>query len=120
MAIILFIAFGFKVIEKFKSVNNIRLKCIYMAYACGDCYPNHKITKIVNGPSSIDLINKEINVEFAEKELEVKFDKEVKNCAICYDYEFFGDLEYSIFDGYYTLSIKEYNLWMDQKCCNTE
>jgi len=97
----------------------VKLKCVYMAYACGDCYPQYKVEAVLY-PDNISkkVMGKEIYVEFKDREMEDKLTQEVHQCAICYYYIFSGELKYSIFKKAYTLEIDEFDITLKfNDCC---
>ena len=90
-----------------------------MGYACGDCTPQYFVFEI--SPVSLEkkLIKKDIDIEFLEKTLQEKFEKELGICRICYIYEFYGDIYYSIKKKCYVIKVKKYNLKIkDKNCCD--
>ena len=103
---------------KYNIQKNVSVKCVYMAYACGDCYPQYSVSEVL--PSSLDkkLLKKDIDIEFASKEQEEEFKKQIGVCGICHTYDFKGDLYYSNKKGCYVIKLGEYKLKLkDEKCC---
>lgn len=100
-----------------KEKNDIQLQCRYMAYACGDCYPQYKITDVLNDSiAKRELSGKDINLEFENEEKEQEFVQLQGNCGICFLYKFKGDLRYSITKGH-ILKVSDYNLEKYPECC---
>lgn len=98
---------------------NVSVKCMYMAYACGDCYPQYNVRDVY--PSSLrqKLLKKDIDIEFASKEQEKEFIKKVGICRICYKFDFNGDLFYSEKKNCYVIKLDSYKIQlMDKKCCD--
>lgn len=100
---------------------NVRLKCLYMAYACGDCYPQYKIQELYEPKTyGREIIGKDLDVSFESREEESKFEQEVGACGICYSYDFKGNLSYSYRKKCYELKVFSYSLKMENKdCCST-
>jgi hypothetical protein len=97
----------------------IKIKCNYMAYACGDCYPQYKVNEILEGGSEEvnKILNTEIIVKFEDKKMEQKLDKSTAKCVICYNFTFTGDLKHSSKNGTYLIAkTAEYKLKNDS-CC---
>lgn len=91
-----------------------------MAYACGDCYPNYKIEKVLEPVIIMDnLIGEDIDVLFENSRIQTQFDYKTRRCKICFTYEFYGNLDYSILKSTYTLAVQEYKLNFHESCCDT-
>jgi uncharacterized membrane protein YGL010W len=103
---------------KYQIQKDVSVNCMYMGYACGDCYPQYNVSKVL--PSSLEkkLLKKDIDIEFANKEQKEQFEKKVGICGICYIYEFKGNLYYSEKKNCFVIKLTDYNLKLkDEKCC---
>ena len=106
------------VIISFNSCSNIDIsvKCSYMGYACGDCYPQFRIDSIISIKKSnySNLIGKDVYIIYNEQELEELID----SCWICYDYYVEGNLQKSLFKKYFIIRASSYYL-KDKRpdCC---
>ena len=85
-----------------------------MAYACGDCYPQYKITTVLDskGFSKQELLEKDIKVVFTDKEFGKRLDEQVQKCIICYEFELIGRLteineEYTLYSDSCTANLRE-------------
>jgi hypothetical protein len=87
--------------------DKVRLKCRYMAYACGECEPQYRIeeiSKVYKGKvNRAAILGKDVKVVFKSHIFEKKLDSMVAPCAICYDFYIDGDLAYLSTKGYYRL-----------------
>jgi hypothetical protein len=82
-----------------KDKRTVMIKCHYMAYACGDCYPQWKIDSsfaVENGLK--DLIEKDIYVNYKGKQIEESVPDSISKCIICYDLYFTGLLKKTLSD----------------------
>jgi len=80
-----------------KNAGAMTIKCHYMAYACGDCYPQWKIDSgfaVENGLK--DLIEKDIYVNYKGKQIGEP--DSINKCMICYDFYFTGLLKKTLSD----------------------
>jgi len=106
-------------IPKKISVSKVKIQCNYMAYACGDCYPQYRVNEILEGNNNeVDkILNTELIVEFEDKKMEQEMDKNTAKCVICYNFTFTGDLKYSKSKGkYFVAQTVDYQLKNDS-CC---
>lgn len=87
----------------------VKVKCRYMAYACGECEPKHRIDtvlKVVEGKlDKRKVVDQDVKVIFRSSEQERRIDSQVQKCAICYDFYIDGDLKFLSLKGYYTLDV---------------
>ncbi|HND89297.1 MAG TPA: hypothetical protein PK971_13260, partial [Saprospiraceae bacterium] len=61
--------------------NDIQLQCHYMAYACGDCYPQYRVEKVAEGRAAKqELLGKDINLEFESEEKRQVFEQLQRDC----------------------------------------
>jgi hypothetical protein len=102
-----------------KQSNYIKLKCMYMAYACGDCDPQYKIEDITYSDkiNKEELINKEIYVKFKNKKLEKTVDSLTQKCVICYDFYFEGNLMVLPNTKQYQLMADACKVALRSNCC---
>lgn len=111
------------IIVGFGSINEkekVKVKCYYMAYACGDCYANYKIKEVIEGGSEIKkkLLDRDVKVTFKSKRLENRIDTLTGKCAICYDYYIEGYLEYRPEKEYSVLEADTCTVKLrNSKCC---
>lgn len=95
------------------------IKCHYMAYACGDCYPQWNIDSSFAVANSLkELIEKDIYVNYKGKEVEESIPDSVDKCIICYDFYFTGTLKKTLSDKY---KFEVENFKMELRfpdCCN--
>lgn len=113
LALDYYFMFGERVIKK-----NTTLSCNYMAYACGDCYPQYKVEK-APGVLEKKLLNKDIMIAFSSQIQEDKFNRQVQRCAICYNYKLTGDLYYSNRYKCYLLQVINYKITETFRGCCT-
>jgi hypothetical protein len=99
----------------------VGLKCVYMGYACGECEAKYKIKKIINRELALPEGVKESDLKaiFRSSDQERDINNIVKDCAICYDYYFWGSLfKYSGKD-YYTINIDSVKVLLrNDSCCD--
>lgn len=98
----------------------VGLKCVYMGYACGECEPKYKIKAIIKYDNALPEGIKESDVEviFKTSNQERDIDNIVKDCAICYDYYFWGSLMKSSGKDYYTINVDSVRVLLrDKSCC---
>lgn len=103
-------------VSKIKIKSDIYAESIYIRYACNNCYPKYKIKS-----SNIErLINKDIFILLCKNKKEVDFIEIIDNqiCDHCYIFKIHGDLYYSILNGHYTIIVEEYELIVNNDCCN--
>jgi hypothetical protein len=56
---------------KFLYVDTVSVQVRYMAYACGECFPQYRIEKVLfSEADSMDFLNREVSIEFTDKKLE--------------------------------------------------
>lgn len=94
----------------FEKKSKVKVKCYFMAYACGDCYPKYKIKQVLsseNIPDSL-LLERELKIEYLSSKIEQQIDTLTSKCAICYDFFIEGSLYYQ--------HRKEYSILQVDKC----
>jgi len=97
----------------------LSIKCHYMAYACGDCYPQWHIDLSFGAENDFkNLIEKELYVNYKGKEVEESLPDSVNKCIICYDFYFTGLIKKTLSDKlkFETDSFKMKLRFPD--CCN--
>ncbi|MBP6432600.1 MAG: hypothetical protein KA319_12610 [Ferruginibacter sp.] len=122
ISVFILIIVGIVVVEntQSKNANKVKIRCYYMAYACGDCFANYKVKEILEGENHVKgkLLDRDVKVVFKSKELESKVDSMTKRCAICYDYYFEGRLIYQPKEEYSVLEADTCRIQLrDLKCC---
>ena len=98
----------------------VGLKCIYMGYACGECEAKYKIKEIINKESALPegIKESELKAIFKSSNHERDIDNIVKDCAICYDYYFWGSLVKSSIKDYYTITVDSVSVLINSdRCC---
>lgn len=113
LALDYYFMFGERIIKK-----NTTLSCHFMAYACGDCYPQYKVEK-APGELEKKLLGKDIMISFNSWIQEEKFLKQVERCAICYNYNLTGNLYYSNRYKCYLLKVINYKMTETFRGCCT-
>lgn len=102
------------------SINNepVEIKFRYMAYACGDCYPQYRIEAIKPMDSSLNkFLKKEVSVEFSSLEQEKAVKKQGADCMICCDFFFTGHLKKSIYKGTF-FKVEKARVDVNESCCS--
>lgn len=101
------------------SSEKLKIKCNYMAYACGDCYPQYLVKEILEGENKevSKIINTEIIIEYEDSTIEKEVDKNTAKCVICYDFVFTGILKYSKIKGMYFIAQKVNYQLKNDSCC---
>lgn len=106
-------------IPKTVSDRKIKIKCSYMAYACGNCYPQYHVKQIVIGKNKATemILDTDLHIEFNDEKIKKKLISQTSKCMICYDFYFIGELKKTPVKGYYFISESvEYKL-KDTSCC---
>jgi hypothetical protein len=102
-----------------KSGQSMTIKCHYMAYACGDCYPQWQIDSNFAIQKGLkELIEKDLYVDRHGTAIEELITDSTSNCMICYDFYFTGLLLKTLGGRY---RFKTNNFKMELKfpdCCN--
>jgi hypothetical protein len=82
-----------------KNKRPLTIKCHYMAYACGDCYPQwHIDSSFAVEKDMKELIEKDIYVIYKGRQVEESMPDSVDKCIICYDFYFTGLLKKTLSD----------------------
>jgi hypothetical protein len=105
-----------------KSIGEIKLRCSYMAYACGDCYTQFKVDSVLSvNDESKGLLGQDISIYIEENGAIVPLEQKVDKCWICYDYYVSGYLEKQWFISYNKFIAKNYDLVLrSPDCCPKE
>lgn len=103
--------------EKGKELSEI--KCHYMAYACGNCYPQWQIDSNFAVEKGLnELIGKDIYVERNEIAIEELITDSTSKCMICYDFYFTGSLKKTL-SSKYRFDAGSFQMELRFKdCCN--
>ncbi len=102
---------------------DIELVCKWQGYACGDCYPQFKVYKIISSyDKRNNILNKDIhikkNINGRYFDIDYGLNKRVPRCMICYTFVVKGSLYYNIWKNEYTLRTKKYRYYIENKeCC---
>jgi hypothetical protein len=84
------------------SINSepVEVKFRYMAYACGNCYPQYKVYTIQPTDTLLDdFVEKEFWVEFDSQGQEKSVMDQSERCMICCEFLFTGYFKKSIYKG---------------------
>jgi len=117
--VLVLIGVAYYLFPKKLSDSKMKIKCNYMAYACGDCYPQYNVKEILEGDDqkTCKIIGTDLIVEFKDKTAEQIVDKNTAKCVICYDFVFTGNLKHSAWKGtYFVADSVNYKLRNDS-CC---
>lgn len=120
VGILVYFIYDYNIIKHYKNAN-AKLKCHYMAYACGECFAKYKIVGVENSDNfkSSELVKKDLQVQFASKEMENRLDSLVSKCAICYDFTFEGKLSKSDNSSFFIMKLEAFQVQlMDSSCCD--
>ena len=97
---------------------DVEVKTVYMAYACGECYPQYSVIQVQPASLKKELHQQDIDIEFKDKKQADMFEEKVGLCARCFVYDFKGDLYYSGKKDCYVIKLSEYHLKLtDKECC---
>jgi hypothetical protein len=110
--------FGYSYIPKTID-KSVIIKCRYMAYACGDCYPQYRVDEVINSLSEKTketILKQDISVFYEKKELENSIDKQTSKCVICFNFYFTGVLKHSKSKGYF-LDVSDAKAELKPNCC---
>lgn len=99
--------------------DEITIRTNYTMYACGECYPQHRIKEIINPKQGFEfLLDKEINIIYSSRKQEDSIKKATEKCIICYQFFFTGKVIFSEKNGYvFKAKSAKIKLW-DDKCCD--
>lgn len=97
---------------------DIQVKCRYMAYACGDCYPQFKIDSVLYPTNSDKLVGEDIYLVYENNSESFLLEEKIDSCWICYDYYVEGELKESLFKSHKKIIVKKYELKLrSSECC---
>ena len=94
-----------------------KIKCNYMAYACGDCYPQFRIDSIYSSTNNLLKIDDNIHLKLKKENTFVDLESLIDRCWICYDYYVEGTVNKNIFTGTKTMIVTKYNFILRENCC---
>ncbi len=90
----------------------------YMRYACGDCYPQWKVQKVVDdGEANKKYKGKDMQVYFQQQKLYDILKADDQNCIICFQFIVKGKVEKTL-SGKYRFLSDEYKMIKNEGCCN--
>lgn len=119
LALTTFGFFGYSYIPKTID-KEVLIKCRYMAYACGDCYPQYRVDDIIKSSSERTnqlIYKREISVFYDSKKLESSISRETSKCTICFEFYLSGVLKHSKSKGYF-LEVNSANVILKPNCCS--
>lgn len=96
----------------------VTLQLQYNGYACGDCYPEYRVSKVIeNGNKEISFyLNKDINIEYENSMIREKL--KLPNCFTkCFTINVSGNLQSNQY-GMLRLVVKSGSINIDTDCCN--
>jgi hypothetical protein len=102
-----------------KNNHSMTIKCHYMAYACGDCYPLWYIdSRFAVENNFKNLIEKDLYVIYKGKEVEESLPDSVNKCIICYDFYFTGLMKKTLSDKH-KFEVDSFQMRLKfSNCCN--
>ena len=84
-----------------KNAGKMTIKCRYMTYACGDCYPQWQIDSSFAVEKGLkELIEEDIYVERDGIAIEELITDSASKCMICYDFYFTGSMKKTLSDKF--------------------
>ena len=95
-------------------------KCHYMAYACGDCYPQWKVDSGFAVENDLkELMEEDLYVTYKGSDVQgSSLPDSVNKCIICYDFYFTGTLKKTL-RGKYQFEADTFKMKLRSKdCCN--
>ena len=101
-----------------ETLGRVKLKLKYMAYACGECYPEYSVVKILLPKKYSQfkwLKGKDIYVDFSASENE-ELEKMRVTCAVCFFYDVEGILTKTQ-DARFILKPENYRVYERGKNC---
>jgi len=102
-----------------KDAGTMTIKCRYMAYACGDCYPQWRTDSSFAAENDLkELIEESFYVIYKGKGVDESFPDSINKCIICYDFYFTGLMKKTLI-GKYKFETDSFQVKMDSPdCCN--
>jgi hypothetical protein len=103
----------------FKKGNQSTIKCHYMAYPCGDCYPQWQIDSNYAAENGLkELIKKDIYINRNGQAVEGLISDSTSKCMICYDFYFTGSMKKTL-SGKFKFDTDNFKMELRFKgCCN--
>jgi len=104
-------------LSKIRTSSDVYVECIYIRYACNDCYPKY----YVKFSSFKKIENKDIFI-LAKKNknfIDIIELLDYQGCEDCSIFKVKGKLFYSIYRNIYTIETEDYIIKTDTNCCNT-
>lgn len=95
----------------------VKIKCTYMAYACGDCYPQFRIDDIYSDNGNKLIKGEDVYLKIIDNGEEKKLEEKIDSCWICYDYYIDGKATKHLF-GSKTVLISKYHIILRKNCCD--
>jgi hypothetical protein len=103
--------------------DSVSVQLSYMAYACGDCFPQYRVDKVLSSEynDKTYLYNKEIDVQFVGENLNQQIEELDKlGCSgTCYIYTLSGVLKRNGF-GMFKLEAFDGQIDVDKDCCDED
>jgi len=99
------------------SKGKMKIKCHYMAYACGDCYPQYHVDSIIKGEAMVDILGTDLLLVFNKPGLETSLEEQTWRCKICYDFYLTGELKKSVAKGNYFVVERGGYKMRFKECC---
>jgi hypothetical protein len=97
---------------------SITVEFRYMQYACGDCYPQWNVQKVIgDGKADSKYKGRDMQVYFQQKELYDILKTNDQNCIICFQFIVKGKVEKTL-SGKYRFLADEYKMIKNEECCN--
>jgi hypothetical protein len=98
---------------------NVIIMCRYIRYACGDCYPRYRVDKVFSGIKDSTLLGKDIYIKYLDTAHEKVINNTYMKCASCFNFYYKGDIKYSVFNGFFTLTVDSVSIIPEfDSCCN--
>jgi hypothetical protein len=120
--LIALIGSGWKFYDKFyfnQADKMIEIKCHYMMYACGECYPQWNIDSVTGEfDGDRNISGKDIRVFYKGKDIENVLQGQIADCIRCYHFYFKGNLGKSWSGRYRFNAVSYYYQLADKDCCN--
>lgn len=101
---------------KYFTYSNVKFKCRYMAYACGDCFPQYKVDTIYLDSKMILKIGDDVNLKYFKNGSYLEISEEKDSCWICYDYYIVGKMRNSFFNNR-SVEVESYSFELRKNCC---
>ncbi len=90
-----------------------------MMYACGDCYPQWNIDSIFAAENDMrELINKDVYVEYKDRNVEESLPDTIAKCLICYNFYFTGRFKKTLSGRIKFIADTFHNKMNRIDCCN--